>query len=191
MSTAGTLYDETIKNGFAKLLSITACGTAATVGISIPTGYDSYWFDLDALYFTLDNGFLVARVSTDNGASYKADSYWWSATTIWGNLPAGTVSQYGSSVLGGGHTTWLFLTHGNWISHPAMGRVRIWPTGANISTVVWKTGSLQNGNYNATHFGSGFYASSSLIVNAMQFLTGNGGTFNGGTIRLFGLKNGT
>jgi hypothetical protein len=188
MSTVGTLYDETVKNGYADFLQAINVGTAGAVGFSLPAGYDSYLFDLDALYFTLDNAFLIARVSVDNGASYKADSYWWSATTIWSNQPNPTVSQYGSVVLGGGHTTWLFLTHGNWLGHPAMGRVKVQPTN-NVSNVLWKTGTLQNGNYNAAHVGSGWWASAP-IINAMMFLPGNGGTFNGGTIRLFGLKNG-
>jgi hypothetical protein len=187
MSVAGTLYDETIKNGYADFLQAINVGTASAVGFALPLGYDSYLFDLDALYYNTDNAALIGRVSTDNGASYKTDSYWWSATTIWSNQPNPTVSQYGSVVLGGGHTTWLWLSHGNWLGHAGMGRVKVQPSG-NVSNVLWKTGTLQNGNYNAAHVGSGWWASSPA-VNAFMFLP-HVGVFNGGTIRLFGLKNG-
>lgn len=188
MSTAGTLYDETIKNGYAEFLSAQNVGTAGAVAFSLPAGYDSYLFDLDALYYNTEGAAIIGRVSTDNGASYKADNYWWSATTIWSNQPNPTFSQYGSVVLGGGHTTWLFMSHGHWLGHPGMGRVKVQPTG-NVSNVLWKTGILaSNPYYNSTHIGSGWWASSP-IINAFMFLP-HVGAFNGGTIRLFGLKTG-
>lgn len=189
MSTAGTLYDETIKNGFADLLSVQNVGTASSVAFLLgsPPAYDSYLFDLDALYYNTDGAALIARVSVDNGAVWQTANYWWSATTIWSNQPNPTFSQYGSIVLGGGHTTWLFLTHGNWLGHPGMGRVRLYPTN-NVSNVTWKTGVLAPSNYNSTHIGSGFWASGP-VVNGMLFLP-HVGVFNGGTIRMFGLRTG-
>lgn len=187
MSTAGTLYNETIQNGFAELLSVQNCGTAGSVGFTLPAGYDSYLFDLDALYYNTHNVLLAARVSVDNGANWQVANYWWSATTIWSNLPNPTFSQYGSNTLGGGYETFLFLSHGNWAGHAGMGRVRVYPTN-NVSNVLWKTGTLQDNNYNACHIGSGFWASGPAI-NAVLFFPGSG-LFNGGTIRLFGLRTG-
>ena len=189
MSAVGTLYDETIQNGFAKLLSTTVIANGAgSAGFVLPAAHDSYLLDLDAIYMNTDGAALLARVSNNNGASYAADNYWWSATTIWSNAVNPSFSQYGSAVLGGGHTTWLWLSHGNWLGHSAMGRVRVYPH-VNVGNVLWKTGTLQPTNYNACHIGSGFWASAGG-VNAIQFLP-HVGVFTGGTIRLFGLKKGT
>lgn len=81
MSTVGTLYDETVKNGFAKLLSAQVLTNASYVDFIAPLaynlGYRTYWFDFDHLQITSGgNDRLVSYVSWDGGVNWCPDHLW-------------------------------------------------------------------------------------------------------------------
>jgi hypothetical protein len=109
MSTAGTLYDETIKNGFAKLLSAQVVTNVSVVDFVAPLafalGYRTFWFDLDNLLCNSDGQRLVSYVSTDGGASWGGD-YLWSFIRCYSHNAA---DFYGSVALGGGYRANMFV----------------------------------------------------------------------------------
>lgn len=189
MTTAGTLYDETVGGGFAKLLNSTVISNGATlVGISLPSAYDAFMFDLESIYCTGQPAFLI-RVSIDNGATWL-QSYYWSMSTVF-SYNANAWSPYGSHTLGGGHTTWLGWSHGWFDGHPLGGRVRLFQnSGTNaFSTVLFRYSCPQPSYYTACNVGSGWWPGGTAI-NAIAFLP-SGGSFTGGTIRMYGMRKGT
>jgi hypothetical protein len=114
MSTVGTLYDDTITNGFAKLLSAQVVTNVSVVDFVAPLafglGYRTFWFDFDNLICNTDSQRLVAYVSTNGGASFQGD-YLWSILRTYSHLAMDT---YGSVALtpdsGGGvyrGTMWI------------------------------------------------------------------------------------
>jgi hypothetical protein len=191
MSTAGTLYDETVGGGFAKLLNSTVISNGASlVGISLPVGYDAFLIDLESIFCTGQPAFII-RVSIDNGASWIAANYYWSMSTIFSNDPVNTWRPYGSFTLGDPHPTWLGWSHGFIDGYPLGGRVRVFPnSGANaFSTILFRYSCVHPTLYTACNVGSGWWPGGTAI-NAIAFLPSSS-SFTSGTIRLYGMRKGT
>ena len=191
MSTVGTLYDETIKNGFAKLLSIqyAPAGTASINFVSeFSSAYDAYLFDIDNIFMARDDCHFILRVSIDGGASWRVDNYYWSCSTLFSNQNPNIHNAYGSATLGGVHLTWMMLTHASIIGHPLSGRVRFFPNNENsLSHVLWRTVGIQPSLYTQVNMGGGFWPYGNF-VNGIQFLA-HAGTISG-NIRMYGMRTG-
>jgi hypothetical protein len=116
MSTAGTLYDETVKNGFAKLLSAQTVTNVSAVDFVAPLafalGYRTFWFDFYNLVCNTNNDRFVANVSWDGGTSWGPD-FLWSFIRCYSHQAADT---YGSvalspSAAGGVYRGVMWLGH--------------------------------------------------------------------------------
>ena len=75
MTTAGTLYDEALRNGMLVLLATNTASNSTFLDFTGTDGpYTSYWFDIDQIVPSVAAN-LWLRVSTDGGASFIATGY--------------------------------------------------------------------------------------------------------------------
>ena len=196
MSTVGTLYDETVKFGFAKLLSVQSVTSASFIDFIAPFAagevdkYSSYIFEIDGLVPTVDASLWIL-VSTDGGATWKTSGggYSWEWGYAYANNPA--VNYYGSITLG---TTYMdhFQTGGSTYGLYAIdGRVKFNPgSNVGVKNFGWELSCLPGGSGSmAFAFGGGGYHLLSGINGVRFMFTVN--TINSGTIRLYGLRKGT
>jgi hypothetical protein len=189
MSTAGTLYGETVGGGFAKLLNSTVISNGAGIAsFSLPTAYDAFLFDIEGVYFSSEAAFII-RVSADNGASWFTDTYYWSLSSIFSNDPVNTWRPHGSYTLGAPHPSWLGWSHGFIVGYPLGGRVRFFQFPNQLSTILYRYSCVHPTLYTACDVGSGWLGLGNPL-NAIGFLPSSG-TFTAGTIRQYGMRKGT
>ena len=188
MSTAGTLYDETIKNGYAKLLMTQTASNAAAIDFTLPyTEFDSFEFDLDCIKTTAADWFLIC-CSNDGGVSFPASAdYWWAALTQWANVAPPALSHFSGELLGAPHTTFLLIAHATTVGHNMSGRVRLVMTPGTVSQFRWRISGTNPSNLHFTHAGAGMRYVAGL--NAVRFFPYTG-LISQGTIRMYGMRKG-
>lgn len=164
------------------LLSSQSPGTVASVDFNIAasTGFENFYLVWQGSRPTTAGGYLIARISTDGGATYKNTGYSAGATysafnsTVWANTNDTTAfvlsgpNQAASSVQFANGAACLFNTAGN---------------------VQYLTGSISF-FLNGGTFSNGAIGGSSGFNDATNLqLTWTSGTTNGGIYRLYGLQN--
>lgn len=96
MSTAGTLYDEIIRYGSAKLLSAQTFSNVTFIDFVAPLafalGYRTFWFDFDSVTCSISGAHFRAYVSADGGSTFQGD-YLWSMQRMYSH---GAADTYGS-----------------------------------------------------------------------------------------------
>jgi len=186
MSTAGTLYDDTIKNGYAKLLNISTVSTPVTsIDLSCAyAGYDSYLFELDQLF--LDNCMLLLRASGDNGATYPTTGCQWVLHTMFlGEGPA-IYRSYANGTLG--VYDYTQISHVAFPANAISGRVRL--TTDQRSNILFKTAGVHPANLEQLNWGCSYIDGLGGPINKLRFFPHGGGSFSAGTIRTYGFRTG-
>jgi hypothetical protein len=191
MSTVGTLYDETIKNGCTKLLSAQVVTNVSVVDfvapLSFALGYRTFLFDFDNLKCSTDSNRLVAYASTDGGASWGGD-YLWSFIRVYTHSAA---DFYGSVALGGGYRANMFVGDTQWVSGYISGFYYFHRQAAGAGGIRVSYGEViirhpSVGVTSMQHSQANWFGGD---VNAIRFTYP--GSLMSGTIRCYGLKTGS
>ena len=188
MSTAGTLYDEALRNGMLVLLATNVASNSASLNFTDLGGpYSGYLFDLDTLKPNVNSN-LILCVSGDNGATFKTTDYNYQGTLyLYSAGAAPGYAFYGGNGQGGGWLTNFYLAlsvDGNGVS----GRVRSCGLSPNHRQWLWDTECYVGSQGTQTLIGAGFYGPS-MTINAVRFAF-DGGNIASGAIRLYGLRTG-
>ena len=196
MSTAGTLFDETIKNGYSKLLGTGIVDPPNTSVTSIAfslldtLGFDSYWFDLSGVRPSVQDH-LCMRVFL-GGIGYSSGMYHYHSTQILFGSPDNTTGTY--TGISPGWSDQFFLGTNCQPTHPLSGRVALMNDARrsdNWKQFIWHTAMYSAGaDIIRTHIGSGFSEGSSAPLTTVQFFFG-GAYFAYATIRCYGFRMGT
>jgi|KBSMisStandDraft_5_1062788.scaffolds.fasta_scaffold00036_23 hypothetical protein len=182
MPVAQTIYDETIRNGFAKLLTVNTSGpsTAILAFTSIPIStYGTFWFDLDKLTTSVN---ATPLVEIGTGGSWSTINYRYSGTVISSISPV--------SVTGNNSSPAIIALHGNFTggANPMSGRVRMYFGPAQFAAILVQHSQTGSSAYCNTFNGCG-YADNHPGADAVRFYP-NSGVWTGGSIRMYGLKTG-
>ena len=187
MSTVGTMYDETVKFGFGKLLQTqTLSNVSAAVFVTPFTlGFHTFLFDLVNLYPVAASDSVLAQVSFNAGASWAGDAYYWGLVYSTSNDPASVGSQANHLV---GARTDAFQVSGSGYNYNAyVGEVIVNCTPGKNAQFQWHTSCVNAGYLQHNLFGGGVRDGP---CNAVRFLFG-GGNISSGIIRCYGLRLGT
>jgi len=196
MSTVGTLYDETIKFGYAKLLQVSTASGASSIDFVAPLAldYDTFWFDLDSLTPSLNSAILIIYVSTNSGSSWQAgtDYYWYTFLVQPGGAGA---ASYSSTALP--ETTYMR------ISQPQSAPAGFYPTDGRVTFNLGPNRGTTGGHrsfdwitinqdpasgYPVASTGGGAYTGTA--PNGVRIFFSGGSTITG-IIRCYGLKKGS
>jgi len=185
VSTVGTLYDDTIKNGYAKLLSVSTVSTpVASIDLSCAyAGFDSYYFDLDQLM--MDGLILRLLASADNGATYPTGGNQWVMHSMFLSSGANPYRSYANGVLG--VYTYTQIAHAAYPGNAISGRVRLSNTDPR-GNILFKTSGVFSTWYEMLNWG-GAYMDGVVPVNKLRFCT-DAGNIASGTVRTYGLRTG-
>jgi hypothetical protein len=180
MSTVGTLYDEAIKFGYAKLLTVNIANNSSALDFvsGLALGYDSYIFDVDKLYSNVSNANLYWRVSSDSGSSYIQTTYLAGISRV---LPT-----VGHQFVGYNAGTEFVPQLGPGASQSLSGRVYMQPA---QNKFTWHFSAFVDGYRQTLTFGGGANFSVATI-NAVRFAFASA-NLTTGAIRLYGMKKGT
>lgn len=190
MTTAGTLYDETVTRGFGKLLSAqTASNSASIIFLSpLSNAHDSYWIELDCLK-PATGGSIVLRMhlSSDNGSTWLGSgNYWYGGWAVYGNRSTSYDVHLDNAQLRQVATTRTDFSVSGWVRMVA----------APLSTTNSYKGFFWSGNavydnsdYFTTNEMSGGHSYTSLTapINGIRF-TFSTGNIASGSIRMWGLR---
>jgi hypothetical protein len=190
MSTVGTLYDETIKFGLARLQSSSLISAAVQyVTFALPTGFSTFLFDLCNLRPGTDNQTLHVQVSMDNGATWKTDAaYYWTRfyVTSHGVSPSGGVVN----AVGGAETSLQISgVTSNTVGGDVAGELVYHRGNANVAPFTWHTCSLTPSlGSNAVRGAGTYWVSGTVNTVRLFFAVGN---VVGGRVNLFCFRPGT
>lgn len=192
MSTAGTLYDETIRNGMYTLISAAVVSSPVAeivfTDLGPDSGYSSFMFDIDTVIPSVALANLAMQVSSDNGATWRTDANYNFYSTFY--LYAGG-GEPGCAFYGppqGGNWANQFYIAISGDGNGFSSRVRSLGVGINHRQWSWNSNCYYSGSSNASLWGAGFYGVS-VTLNAVRFIIETG-TFTAGAIRLYGLNTG-
>ena len=187
MGTVGTMYDETVKFGFAKLLQVqTLTNAGSAIFISPFTqNFHTFIFDFLDLYPTAGYDWLWAQVSTNGGVSWLGANYYWGY--VYSTSHAAVYNASGNYVVGGS-TNVFQLTGGGHNPNPWSGEVILNFRPGKNAELQWHF-TVRNTDYQQWNmFGGGVCDGA---VNAVQFALATGNTIAKGTIRCYGMRLGT
>jgi hypothetical protein len=189
MTTAGTLYDETVARGFGKLLgTATASNSASIIFASVLTSaYDSYWFEIDSLVnqTAINANNFVVNISSDGGNTWS-NNYWYGGTSGY----SGRSSYYAvnaavdTSRIRGVQTSlnqWGLSGYLRMVGNPSDNSVykHLW---------LWTAVHYDNSDYYTTfEITSGMNIVSLAAINAIKFSFSTGNIASG-DIRVWGLR---
>ena len=197
MSTVGTLYDETVKFGFAKLLSTQAASNSASLDFIAPfvgNAYDTFIFDLFALGPTAtDTAYLAMVLSADGGATWGSSGYWTEYARQGAFVPGPPIA-HGSVYQGAAAQTLFALSDYQYAPAGRLsGRVRCNPglsSEGGVKSFEWQLAHhAQTSGGNTLVIGGGGW-SVTHVINGVRFFY-SGTTVATGSIRCYGLKRGT
>ena len=193
MSTVGTLYDETVKNGFAKLLSVQTFTGVYVCDFVAPLSsleYRTFWFDIDNLIGSNTDQYLFMYTSHDGGATWNTTTNYWviligyshTTTAFYGSVMAGAPAQ-------------AYLQPGGSVQYgplPLAGRVYFYRSSVNEGggkVFEWHI-TFRHPSYGmcCTWGGGGYYGHHG--INGVRFQYNAGATMTG-AIRCYGLKKGS
>jgi len=197
MSTANTLYDETVVRGRGKLLQTQVIGTP-TNGVFIVApladpAFDTFVIEWYNAIPSADLGFIYARISNNGGVSYDVtESYQWQFAQRYASHATPGVGAASWAAGAGGHRSYFHLTSGLLIGYRCNGLLTFFRGYGNsgIKQFSWVTqGWCSTSGYgHTTTIGSGGHGAMNL-PNAIALVISTG-TFTQGTFRTFGLRKG-
>jgi hypothetical protein len=187
MSVAGTLYEETVKFGHAKLLSSQTANSVVYLTFTTPftSEFNSYQFDIINLtHGSTAYPWLACQMSSDRGASWIT-GYWWGCYYICSH----------SNVYG---------TQGSVYTPTVQDVVRIaldaypanTPTAGEAQMYCAPGKAMQfqaHTSINHPSYGQGQWVVGTAVdagANAIRFFFNNGTPILSGTIRMYGLRSG-
>jgi len=172
--------------GAWKFISETALDTNPIVVTGLDSTYDTYMFILNGAHVSVQSGsqWIQAQLYQD-GAAVTTSSYNYAMTNM-GDWRSAVTAQYETA------TTYWKLTHdgtnttagsGNevimWLFHPSS--TTLWP-----SILYGKMGETHDSR-TQVNYGGGQFQGTGTATTGIQFDVDEG-TFDGGTVRLFGLS---
>jgi hypothetical protein len=192
MSTVGTLYDEAIKFGTAKLLTVASATDVANMSFLMNNpDFDTYIFEM-VTQFPAAGIYLYSRWSGDGGASWLAtQSYVWTTAIMNVHGGAPNVIYYSSTQLG---TVYLEFGRIGWASlaagYPMSGRLIFYrsPGAGGVKYMEWMMSNYSNLSYGWISATGNCYNVSMAGPNAILFYPHTG--LMSGTIRMYGLRKG-
>jgi hypothetical protein len=191
VSTVGTLYEETVKLGTAKLLTVSNPAGVTSVALTMTdANFDTYLFEL-VLSFSQAANYLFSRWSNNGGSTWlSTESYFWQYA-IMSVSRSPNVLYHSSNILGTGFKNHARLSLGTLGGYPLNGRL-IFYRGSG-------TGGLNYMEWSMGHYASdagwgwinhiGNCANNMTAPNAIQFYPDAGANMSG-TIRMYGLRKG-
>jgi len=186
MGTDNTLYDETVKYGYGKLLSSQKPVNVSSVAFALPTpssAYDSYRFELYDVRVNTAGAYLMMLFSI-NGSTWVTANYYWGMTVL-SNSTAGC-SFYNAS---GAVKTSFQLCGAMPTAWGACGEILFAPRGSwagGINSLI--TNNVNGGGVNTIDNGGVLWDSSGVPISVL-FLANNG-LLTMGRITLYGLRTG-
>jgi hypothetical protein len=194
MTTVGTVYDETIKFGFAKLLQVQSFSNNYSLVFVTPftLPFHTFLFDLVNINAASTYDWLFAQVSTDSGASWLGANYYWgsSYSTSHGDGAGNNVSGTQANTTDGANTNVFELTgggNGGAGGNPWGGEVIVTFRPGKNAEFQWHT-TVRSPSYGQhNYFGGGVVDGA---CNAVRFASAQGGNFSSGIIRCYGLRMG-
>jgi hypothetical protein len=194
MTTAGTLYEETIKNGFAKFLASATAANSATIDFVAPftLGFNTYYWDLCNIRHTVNQAGLYVRVSGDGGATYHSAGGYRYVVFQGYALIAG--NAMGS--IAGGQNLAMSMGNGSQTDTPVSGRL-ILNNGTSptdrMRQFTWQLASYYYSGGGVMHHFGGGTGNADIAgyppVNAIRFYSSSG-NLKDGIIRMYGLRKG-
>jgi hypothetical protein len=194
MSVAGTLYEETVQKGFARLLTTQAANNSATItfvsGLESNSPYDTFLFDFTDVKPNTVSTYLRAQWSYDGGATWIGTAHFQAYTNSFyntGSNISGTSTSGSFDLSNSGANTLTGLSFGGelWLHRG--------PTpyaNPNYSYVIWHLLTWSQAYGSLYLAGSGFAASTLGTPNAFRFFFGSGNIVSG-AFRMYGIKRGT
>jgi hypothetical protein len=196
MSTDGTLFDETIKLGYAKHLQTQNIpgGTVYAVFLApFTTFYDTLMFEFVNVASTVDACIMGWRVSYDGGASFSADGYWWTQQY---NFSYHAGGSYGScSISQPDYVSYAYAGANPVNTHPSFGELYLQRSSRPFLTWDSHVVHIQSGlNFiscraGGMHVGTGAGVAANP-VNGIHFFFAGSSFKSGSIIRCFGIKKG-
>jgi hypothetical protein len=192
MSTVGTLYDKTIKNGYAKLLAVTeVVSTVSVIDFVSPftSTYDNYIFELESLQSDNTGAFFMFYPSNNSGASWLQSENLWSLAGVWSHREGAT---YGSTIYSGSRVYMQQTYDAQYGPLPMSGIIyfnRGAPGTGGEKQFLW-TNVYRSPSYGAgVTWGNGAANISYAMMTGIRFLYSSGNII-AGAIRVFGIKTG-
>ena len=183
MSVVGTMYEETVKLGFGKLLSSQNVNNVASVSFltQFTDEFHVYHFDLIGWYGASDNAFLVFDISNNGGASWMGVGMLYYGT-LWYS------TSHGSGVYGTQNSAdpGFYQIGGGSAPSPQVCEV-IFTRRPGIGTNMQFHASCNNPTYGEHFLGGG--GTHDYAMNAVRFRFNTGNILKG-TIRMYGLRTG-
>jgi hypothetical protein len=192
MSTVGTLYEKTIKNGYAKLLAIQdVVSPVANISFVAPftSTYDNYIFDIDSLQSDNTGAYFLFYPSVDSGASWLQSELLWSLAGVWSHR---AVQTYGSTIYPGARVYMQQTYDAQYGPLPMSGTIyfnRGPPGSGGEKQFFWMN------TYRSPSYGSGFTWGNGAANSSYALMTGirfaySSGNIIAGAIRVYGIKMG-
>ena len=192
MSTVGTLYDETIKNGFAKLLAVQVVSSpVATIDFVAPftSTYDNYIFDVDCLQSDNTSNYFMFYPSVNSGVSWLNLENLWAIGAIWSHQ---AITTYGSTIYTGARTYMQMTYDAQYGPLPLSCTIyfnRGPPGSGGEKQYQWTNIYRTPGTGACMTWGNGATNSTYAMMTGIRFLY-SGGNIISGAIRVYGIKTG-
>lgn len=189
MSVAGTLYEETVQLGFAKLLSVQTAANSASISFVTPftLGFNTYYWDFAFVRSASNAQSFYINISVDGGSNWNGAN--WSQYIRAGSHYAG--QGIGSIAVGG--TGNLALGPAPYADTPLDGRLILnnAVSAPDCPSVTWHTACYYYANFaEFIGSGSGIFSGISGPINGIKFMF-DASNIKDGTIRMWGLRKGT
>ena len=191
MSTVGTLYDETVKYGSAKLLSVAPASNSASLDfLNLTFDFPVYVFDLVAMLPTVMGSNLLLRISTNNGATFDVTEGYHSHWSY--SMSHTTGGAHGSYISGAGaHRTWFYIGNLQNSGATLIGRVIFYRRGLSGGRHFewWSTTYRSDAGTGTMSIVGHGVQGSYMTVDAVRFYYSSG-TIASGVIRCYGMRPG-
>lgn len=190
MSTVGTLYDETVKFGYGKLLSRSVANSSSAIVCSLPVEFDTFWIDLACLVPSV-GAYLFARMSQNGGSTWIAANYAYGM--LWGDAdgtPAGGNQNITS--IGGTSSQQLqlsYVVNAASTQYALSGEV-MFTRGLGLQTFNSLTAYNESSSGSAWHRCCGTLWDSTSAITDIRFYYGSGLILKG-SVTVYGLRKGT
>ena len=176
-----TNYEPAVRIGGLVLLETQALTGTVVDFTKFSSFYDDYVFVVDDLDPVTDGATLNLRLSEDGGSSFVSSGYAYIRNVLTAAVPtslggAGSDSSSEIGMLGSLSNSTL-----------ASGTIELYAANSVNSYLTWRFGYVNNSATLNNAWGSG-RKTGSAASNAARFFLNSGGSFNAGTIRLYGRR---
>lgn len=183
MSTAGTLYDETVKNGFARLLQSQSPTNVVNIAFisDLTDTYEVYFFDFTDVMSTADAWFYC-QLSSTAGSTWSADYYYAYGNAFYNTTHALSGSRYSQNQICNTQPTTAALGGELWLYRCK-------------SPNTLSSHTIQYGLSWSNSYGSQLMNTVGINVEEYNVVTGirfafSSGNIASGKFRMFGIKTG-